>query len=264
MHICPIFCNLPKESAAEACMLPHEYLLAEINSFMQHSEKWNTATVSAAVLMELVFFCLFVLFMLYTFGKSSQKLPCYIFMQQKSPQAYRISVTEPHPCNNEQIAWFSEYQISSSLSLIKLPYFSSLPLSVCFFVLIVSHASLFPMTGIICTVFLMPSRTIAFLFLQMFSLQKGKKHSTGHSAGLADKRWTNIIDQCAMENREHGAAPSWCCCRHSETPPVERDSCHCERESVQSFRLGFGNIWSHQFLTLLVVKTFAFLGAWHL
>lgn len=26
------------ESAAEACVLPHEYLLAEINSFMQHSQ----------------------------------------------------------------------------------------------------------------------------------------------------------------------------------------------------------------------------------
>lgn len=38
MHICPTFCSLPKESAAEACVLPHEYLLAEIDSFMQHSQ----------------------------------------------------------------------------------------------------------------------------------------------------------------------------------------------------------------------------------
>lgn len=47
-------------------------------------------------------------------------------------------------------------------------------------------------------------------------------------------------------------------------PPIERASYHCKRGFVQSFRLGFGNIWSYQFLALPFAKTFAFLGAWHL
>lgn len=85
MHICPIFCNLPKESAAEAHMLPHESLLAEINSFMQHSQNGIVQQFLLLYWWSLFFFL--VLFMFNTFSKSSQKLLCYIFMQQKSPQA---------------------------------------------------------------------------------------------------------------------------------------------------------------------------------
>lgn len=35
MNIYPAFCSPPKESATKACVLLHEYLLTETNSFMQ-------------------------------------------------------------------------------------------------------------------------------------------------------------------------------------------------------------------------------------
>lgn len=224
--------------------------------------EYCTNTVSAAVLMELGFFFLFYLRFIpsvnhlrnhYAIFSCSKDLPKHT--EYRSLNLIHAPINELHDSvTNRFLAPYPSLN----------PHISHPSLSLCLFVLIVSHASLFPMPGIICTVFLVPSRTTAFLFLQMFSLQKGKKHSTGHPAGLADKRWTNITEQCAVESREHGAAPSWCCCRHSETPPIERESYHCKRGFVQSFRLGFGNIWSYQFLALPFAKTFAFLGAWHL
>ena len=130
MHICPAFHTPPK--ATEAGVLLREYLLTETNSFMQHlqDEILHQQEFLLAVLIKRILS--FVLFMLLTFCKSSQKLPCCILMQPNSHQECRISVTEPHhPCTNKLIIWFSDYQIHSSLSHVKLPHFSFLPLSVC-------------------------------------------------------------------------------------------------------------------------------------
>lgn len=134
--------------------------------------RWNTAPreVLLAILIKLILS--FVLFMLLTFCKSSQKLPCCILMQPKSLQGCRISVTEPHhPCTNKLIIWFSDYQIHSSLSHVNLPHFSFLPLCppLSLFVLFLT-ASLSPVLGIIYTVSLVPSCTAPSLFLLMFSL----------------------------------------------------------------------------------------------
>lgn len=65
------------------------------------------------------------------------------------------------------------------------------------------------MPGFIYTVFLVPSCTTAFLFLQMFSLQKKEKH--GHSAGLEDKIWRMLLNTLprgagSTGQPQHGAA----------------------------------------------------------
>lgn len=175
------------ESAAEACVLPHEYLLAEINSFMQHSQNGILHQHSFCCCIDgaWVFFLFYLRFIPsvnhlrnhYAIFSCSKDLPKHT--------EYRSLNLIPAPINELHDSVTNRFLAPyPSLN----PHISHPSLSLCLFVLIVSHASLFPMPGIICTVFLVPSRTTAFLFLQMFSLQKGKKHSTGHPAGLADKR----------------------------------------------------------------------------
>lgn len=119
--------------------------------------------------------------MLLTFCKSSQKLPCCISMQPRSPQECRTLVTEPHhPCTSKWIIWFSGHQIYSSPSHVKFPHFLFLPLSL--FVIILPF-SLSPVLRIIHTVFLVPGCTAAFLFLWKLSLQEGKKPGRYSAAG---------------------------------------------------------------------------------
>lgn len=135
-----------------------------------------------------------------------------ISVQPRSPQEWRILVTEPHhPCTSKWITWFSGYQIYSSPSHVKLPHFWFLPLSL--FVIILPF-SLSPVLGIMHTVFLVPSCTAAFLFLSKLSLQERKKHGHYLAAGW---KMNSMTEQRAMGSRELGAAPAQCSCRHSET-----------------------------------------------
>lgn len=102
------------------------------------------------------------------------------------------------------IQWLPNLQLPLR---VKLLYSSFLSLSL--FVFIASRYSLVPVPGFIYMVFLVPSCTTAFLFLQMFSLQKREKH--GRSAGLEDKRWGMLLNTlpCGAGSTgqpQHGAA----------------------------------------------------------
>lgn len=121
MCICPAF---HKESAPEAGVPLRGCLLTETNSFMQHlQDEILHQQLLLAVSIKLILSFTYCSYLC----KSSQKSPCCILRQPKSPQECRILVTEPHhPCTNKLIKIFRDYQIHNSLSHVRLPRFSSL------------------------------------------------------------------------------------------------------------------------------------------
>lgn len=187
MHVCPSVCNLPKESATEACLLLYEYLLAETSIFKQYLLDGILHRQSFCCCIDRAYL-FFVLFMLPTFSKSSQKfsyIPCCILIQQKSPQECRISVTEliHAPVNELSDSVTTKSSAPSPVLSSCIPHSSlSLSLYLLFLVILCSQCQVLYTQYFWCQAVLLT----AFLFLQMFSLQKKEKH--GHCAGLEDKR----------------------------------------------------------------------------